>query len=83
MISFWLTAFERAGVSVYKRKRRGEVRYGLTGVTSFSYGQPRLLLWLSGPALTGALGDRSIYSRFEIGERGDMLCDRTFPAHGA
>ena len=44
----------------------GPPKYAIYGRPSFSPDQDRLVIWLSGPTLTGSKKDAAIYGRFDV-----------------
>lgn len=63
--------------SVYRVFGKGR-RYAIYGPTSFSEGRDKLVIWLSGAALSGRKRDREIYSRFQVRDTQGVKCPRTF-----
>lgn len=59
-----------------KYYRNGDpVSYAVTGRTSYSPERDTLVLWVSGPALTGQRTDAAIYSRVTVGDPALQRCD--------
>ena len=54
------------------------VSYAVTGRTSYSPDRDTLVLWLSGPALTGQRADAAIYSRVAVGDPAPLRCDNRY-----
>lgn len=69
--------FSSGRISVY-RVSGPAVRYAIYGPTSFSHGQDRLVIWLSGQRLKGKKTDHAVYDRFEIRDPAAVQCQQTF-----
>ncbi len=54
------------------------MRYAIYGPTSFSDGQDRLVIWLSGENLRGAKSDHLIFDRFEVRDPATVKCQYGF-----
>ena len=66
-----------AKTNVY-RFFEGGPRYGVYGPTSFSDGEDRPIIWLSGAALKGTAADAAIFSRVEVRDPKSVKCDQSF-----
>lgn len=66
-----------AGRTKVYRVARGR-RYAIYGPTYFSEGADRLVLWLSGPGLSGGRRDRDFYSRFDVRNPEGSACEHVF-----
>ncbi len=53
-------------------------RYAVYGPTSFSDSKDQLVIWLSGPALTGKIKDAAIYRRFNVRDTDTVKCEQKF-----
>jgi hypothetical protein len=63
--------------SVYRVPSRGG-RYAIYGPTSFSDGNDRLVILLSGAGLIGNRNDASVYGRFQVRDTAGLRCEHTF-----
>ena len=52
--------------------------YAVRGRTSYSPDRETLVLWLSGPALTGQATDMTIYNRIAVGDPASLPCDKRY-----
>ena len=69
--------FSQGDTSVFRGAGRTR-RYAIYGKTSYSDGKDRLVIWLSGPALTGGAGDAAIYRRFAVQDPRTVSCEMQF-----
>jgi hypothetical protein len=53
-------------------------RYAIYGPTSFSAGNNRLVIWLSGKSLRGKKSDQTVYGRFMVRNVAGLKCEQTF-----
>jgi hypothetical protein len=67
----------QAKTTVYAVPSR-EPLYAIYGRTSFAPEKDHLIVWLSGPALTGSIKDAAIYARFAVTDPGQTKCIHTF-----
>lgn len=55
-----------------------EVRYAVYGRASFAPREDSLIVWISGPALTGGATDAALYARFAVADPDRAKCIHTF-----
>ena len=66
----------RGATQVYKTSG-GRLVYGISGPTTFSDGEARIVLLLQGPALTGGAGDARIFERLTVADPTNLNCEAT------
>lgn len=69
---------EGRGVKVYRGRVDGKLVYGVEWVLPNRTGQPQIIVWIAGAALTGQDGDRAVYRRVTAGDPATMKCDQRF-----
>lgn len=71
------TVYETKTLSIHRVRQDGQLRYAVVGFADFAPDEPRLLIWLSGPALAGGHNER-VFRRIEVGDPAGASCDHGF-----